>query len=152
VPLRGGSRPSQTDLWALGRTDQGLVSIAVEGKVRESFGPTLGDWMAAETAGRTERWSCICGLLEMSPECDRGLRYQLTHRTASALLEAKRFFARTAVLLVHSFSRERESFGDFQNFVRELGVVPPEPGVLASVGARSGVELFLGWAEGPPSP
>ena len=46
VPLVGGSRPSQNDIWALARTSTDLVSIAVEGKVKEPFGPTMSDWLA----------------------------------------------------------------------------------------------------------
>src|SRR3546814_407772 len=38
VPLPGGSRPSQNDVWALARSQDQLISIAVEGKVSESFG------------------------------------------------------------------------------------------------------------------
>src|SRR5262245_22972799 len=34
VPLPGGSRASQTDLWAVLRNDDGWVSVAVEGKAR----------------------------------------------------------------------------------------------------------------------
>jgi len=41
VPLVGGSRPSQNGIWALARASTGWVSIAVEGKVFEPFGPTL---------------------------------------------------------------------------------------------------------------
>jgi hypothetical protein len=149
VPLPGGTRPSQTDLWVLGHTEAGLVSIAVEAKVRESFGPTIEEWMEKETPGRQKRWGQICELLEISPECNRALRYQLMHRTASALIEAKRFFARAAVLLVHSFGASRDSLVDFQQFARELGVVAPEPGALVNVGRRGTVDMFIGWAEGP---
>lgn len=39
VPLLGGSRPSQTDLFVVAQSPGELVSIAVEGKVREPFGP-----------------------------------------------------------------------------------------------------------------
>src|SRR4051794_28318199 len=39
VPLPGGSRASQTDLFVLARRPtQGLVTIAVEGKAEEPFG------------------------------------------------------------------------------------------------------------------
>jgi hypothetical protein len=37
VPLPGGSTASQSDVWILGKCFSGLVSIAVEGKVDESF-------------------------------------------------------------------------------------------------------------------
>jgi hypothetical protein len=114
VPLPGGARASQTDLWALGRTPDDLVSIAVEGKVRESFNPTLAEWMLDESAGKTTRWNALCDLLGLSVDCDRSLRYQLVHRTASAVIEAKRFRAGKAVLAVHSFSGQQDGFADFQ--------------------------------------
>lgn len=44
VPLPGGKTRSQNDIWILGRSGEDLVSIAVEGKVEEPFGPTLGEW------------------------------------------------------------------------------------------------------------
>jgi Domain of unknown function (DUF6946) len=40
IPLPGGSRASQTDVFVLARSATGLVTIAVEGKVDEAFGPT----------------------------------------------------------------------------------------------------------------
>ena len=149
VSLPGGSRASQTDLWVLGRTPDDLVSIAVEGKVRESFGPTLAEWMLDETPGKTTRWNALCGLLGLSPGCDQSLRYQLVHRTASAVLEAKRFLAGKAVLVVHSFSAQQDGFDDFQAFVGQFGAAVPSAGALMHVGTVSGVELFLGWAQGP---
>ncbi len=40
LPGRGGA--SQNDVWVLGRSDGELVSIAIEGKVAEPFGLTVG--------------------------------------------------------------------------------------------------------------
>src|SRR5262245_29479895 len=40
VDLPGGRRPSQTDLWAIAKANSELVSIAVEGKAGEPFGPS----------------------------------------------------------------------------------------------------------------
>jgi len=149
VPLPGGARASQTDLWVLGRTPENLVSIAVEGKVRESFGPTLQDWMLDQSEGKATRWKSLCDLLGLSVDCDRSLRYQLVHRAASAVLEAKRFVARKAVLVVHSFSAQQDGFADFQAFSRQFGAPLLHPGELAPAGVVSDVELFLGWAQGP---
>jgi hypothetical protein len=148
VPLPGGSRASQTDLWVLARTDADLLSIAVEGKVRESFGPTIGEWMAGESTGKSVRWSALCELLGLASDCDRGLRYQLVHRTASALIEARRFHAGKAVLVVHSFSSNQDGFTDFQAFVGQLGGGMGEVGRLQSLGDRGGIELFVGWTQG----
>lgn len=121
VALPGGARASQTDLWILARTNDDLISIAVEGKVRESFGPTLAEWFAEQTEGKAQRWAALCDLLGIGNDCDQMLRYQLVHRTASAILEAKRFHAYKAVMLVHSFSAHQGGFADF-------------PGVCPSVG------------------
>lgn len=148
VPLAGGARASQTDLWALARTAVGLVSIAVEGKVSESFGPSIGDWEKTASAGKRARWDALCSLLEVNRDCDRDIRHQLFHRTASALLEAKRFHAKAAGVIVHSFSATRQSFGDFQRFVRLMGGKIAAPGQMMSVPAREGIGLCFGWAQG----
>jgi hypothetical protein len=148
VPLPGGARASQTDLWVLGRTADDLMSIALEGKVRESFGPTLAERMRDESSGKTTRWNALCDLLGVSVDCDRSLRYQLVHRTASAVIEAKRFDAGKAVLAVHSFSGQQDGFTDFQAFARQFGASVSGPGELAHAGTVSNVQLFLGWAEG----
>jgi hypothetical protein len=148
VPLAGGARASQTDLWALARTSRGLLSIAVEGKVSESFGPTVGEWQSGSSAGKRERWAALCALLEVEQQCDLAVRYQLFHRTASALLEARRFFAIGAVVIVHSFSRSQESFGDFQRFVALMGGSVSGPEQLVSVAPREGLGLSFGWAQG----
>jgi hypothetical protein len=149
VPLAGGGRASQTDLWVLARTSSGLLSIAVEGKVNESFGPTVGEWQPAGSPGRSKRWAAICSLLELDQQGDQATRYQLFHRTASALIEARRFSARAAAVIVHSFSAAAASFSDFQHFVRLLGAHVERPGQLVAVRPREEIALFVGWAMGP---
>jgi len=148
VPLAGGARASQTDLWALARTASGLISMAVEGKVSESFGPSIGDWEKDASSGKRARWEALCALLEVNRDCDRDVRYQLFHRTASALIEAKRFHAKAASVVVHSFSATRESLSDFQRFVRLMGGTMAAPGHMMSVPAREGIALCFGWAQG----
>jgi len=143
VPLPGGRRPSQTDLWLLGRSAAGLVSIAVEGKVNESFGPPLSEWLADASEGKRRRLDLICKLLGISTPPGR-TRYQLLHRTASAVLEAQRFTAFQALMLVHSFSQSDAWLSDYQGFLNLFGV---SGGVnqVVSAGVRSGIRLYLGW-------
>ena len=74
-------------------------------------------------------------------------RYQLLHRTASGIIEAQRFNAASAVMLVHSFSQSNEWFQDFAAFVSLMGGVAAENGII-SVGNRSGVALYLAWVHG----
>jgi hypothetical protein len=149
VPLPGGSRSSQNDIWILARTADGLVSMAVEGKVSESFGPTLGQWLVDESPGKSTRLAYLqneLGLdvdLRLSPT----VRYQLLHRTASAIIEAKRYGARHAVMLVHSFSQSHEWFEDYSAFASLLGAEVSVDDIV-SVGRRSGVNLHVGWVSG----
>jgi len=78
------------------------------------------------------------------------LRYQLFHRSASALLEADRYHADTALLLVHSFSPDDAGFADFAAFLRALGiettpVVGEIYGPLQCRIAGRGIGFFAGW-------
>ena len=129
VDLPGGRRPSQTDLWFLGRLSDSLVSVAVEGKVSEPFGPTIAEWQRDASAGKAERLSFLLETLHLKPPVPSEFRYQLLHRTASAILLARRFHAQHAVMLVHSFSPNEERIGDFQAFATALGA----PGSLKGV-------------------
>ena len=45
VPLPGGSRPSQNDVWVLAKGSTDIISIAVEGKVNEPFDKTITFWL-----------------------------------------------------------------------------------------------------------
>lgn len=149
VPLPGGSRSSQNDIWVLARSEDKLISIAVEGKVSEPFGPTVREWQRKSSPGKAERLSYLCKLLELSSVSD-DMHYQLLHRTASAIIEAQRFNAAHAVMLVHSFSQSSERFQDYKAFVGLMGGSAEENGI-ASVGTRSGVSLHLAWVCGNAS-
>lgn len=147
VPLPGGSRPSQNDIWVLARSVGKLISIAVEGKVSEPFGPTVQEWRIDSSTGKTERLAYLCGQLGLQLSVPDTLRYQLLHRAASAVIEATRFGADHAVMLVHSFSQSSEWFQDYAAFVSLLGGIASED-AIASVGTRSGVSLHLAWVRG----
>lgn len=146
VSLPGGSRSSQNDIWALARCKGQLISIAVEGKVSEPFGPTVQEWQAESSPGKAERLAYLLSLLGLSSVQDT-TRYQLLHRTASAIIEAQRFNAAHAVMLVHSFSQSSEWFQDYAAFVALMGGSATENNIV-SVGSRSGVSLHLAWVCG----
>jgi hypothetical protein len=147
VMLPGRGRASQTDLWVLARNDRETVSIAVEGKVDEPFGPTVGAWLTDASAGRRTRLSGLCSLLGLANEPPPNIRYQLLHRTASALIEARRFHVRAAVLLIHSFSPRSMWHADYAAFAALFGAAGTL-GALEDVGERQGIRLFLGWVPG----
>ena len=147
VPLPGGTRPSQSDIWVLGRTESSLVSIAVEGKVDEPFGPTLGEWIAEGSQGKETRLAFLLDQLGLTATPPAEVRYQLLHRTASAIIEAKRYHAKDAVLVVHSFSQAHQWFDDYAAFAMLFGA-EVEVNRLISVGDRNGVSLHLCWVCG----
>ena len=72
------------------------------------------------------------------------IRYQLIHRNGSAVIEAKRFGAPHAVMLVHSFSPSREWFQDFEAFAKLLRAEVAVNQVVYA-GQRAGVHLHIGW-------
>lgn len=147
VPLPGGSRPSQNDIWALASTEGKLVSIAVEGKVSEPFGPTVQEWRAESSPGKTERLAFLCSHLCLQLPVSDTLRYQLFHRAASAIIEARRFGAAHALMLVHSFSESSEWFQDYAAFVAQFGGTASENAVV-SVGTCFGILLHFAWVRG----
>lgn len=149
VPLPGGSRPSQNDVWVLAKNNNELVSVAVEGKVSESFDKTIKEWAADFSEGKKERLSFLLQTLGLPSEIPNNIRYQLLHRTASAIIEAKRFNAQNAIMLVHSFSQSNDWFEDYSEFLSLYGV-KAEINKLISVGEISGINLFFAWAKGDP--
>ena len=147
VPLPGGRRPSQNDVFVLASGSDGLVSIAVEGKVSESFDVPVDERFSEPTPGQTVRLEFLLNLLELDRGAVGGIGYQLLHRTASAVLEARRFGARHAVMLVHSFSQELEHFTDYAAFVGLYGH-SASANELIEARRLGDVTLYLGWVVG----
>jgi hypothetical protein len=144
--LPGGRRNSQSDALLIASRGDGLIVAAIEGKVDESFGPTVADWLTEASAGKATRLAFLCERLGLSGETG-DLHYQLLHRTASALIEAERFHATYAAMIVHSFSPERRWFDAFSRFVERLGGVA-DVGVPIAVNVPGAMPLVMGWACG----
>ena len=147
VPLPGGSRPSQSDIWVLARGGGDLISVSVEGKVSEPFGPTVGEWLEGASAGKRERLAYLSECLGLQQPIPADVRYQLLHRTASAVIEARRFTGRHAVLLVHSFSQTREWLTDYQRFLQLFGV-EGDAESMTNCGEVGGIALHAAWVTG----
>jgi hypothetical protein len=146
VPGRGGD--SATDLFAVGRTAVGeLVTIAVEGKVGESFDKPVSEWLRDHSGDHDNRRTRLTGLAQILGldlvDLD-DVPYQLLHRAAVAFLEAKRLNAAHAVLLVHSFSPERAHFEDYRAFARLLGA-EGAANLVEGVGSRDSVDRYVCW-------
>lgn len=149
VALPGGGRPSQCDVFALVATPRGTCALAVEAKVAEPFGPTIGDWLKEASAGKRARLDAICALLGCAlPPAD--LRYQLFHRSAAAVVEAGRFGTAMAAMVVQSFSPERLWHDDFLAFAAHLGLDATQG--PAERALPDGRPFRLGWATSPLPP
>ena len=124
VALKGGNRDSQNDAFLLARIGDQTAAIMIEGKVKESFGPLVGEWFKDPSAGKTERLQFLCEMLGTAFPPPDNLRYQLFHRTASAIITAKRFKTDVAIMIVQSFSQEHVWYDDFKAFGEYMGVSP----------------------------
>jgi len=147
VDLPGGSRPSQTDLFALLRHNDRVIATAVEGKVDETFGPTVGQWLEDASDGKRKRLEYLCGVLGLMNEGLSELRYQLLHRAASAAIESERFKTDEAAMIVHSFSQTNSWFDSYAAFAQRMGVTA-EVGRLATTTLPCGRVFHLAWAAG----
>lgn len=147
VPLPGGIRSSQNDLFVLARSLAGPVSIMVEGKVSESFGPTLEEWQQEMSPGKTKRLGFLVRSLGLDEVPAGEIRYQLLHRAASALITGEQYRAVAAVLLVHSFSEELVGWRDYVAFLDLFGVKALQ-GSVQRITDKSTIPLFGAWVLG----
>lgn len=150
VSLPGGTRASQTDVWTLLKAKSGLISMAVEGKADESFGDTIDVWQKDQSDGKKDRLKFLCDLLQPAEEFSGSTRYQLLHRTASAILEARRFGAAHAVMMAQVFRPTCDSFMDYQQFGSCFGV-SLSMNTLTRIADHTNPTLYLGWAVAPLS-
>ena len=148
VVLPGGARPSQNDIFVLAGGNNQLVSITIEGKVSEPFGDTIAEWREDNSEGKRVRLKFLLEQLGLEENEQIGtIRYQLLHRTASAIIEAKKFKAKNASMLVHSFSRSNEWFDDYNRFLVLFGI-SAEPDSLILAKNINGIDLYFGWVRG----
>lgn len=150
VALKGRGKASQNDVWALLKTGGGSISMAVEGKAGEPFASTIAEWSRDASDGKKDRLKYLCETLGAAVASDSPLRYQLFHRTASAIIEARRFGASQAVMLVQSFRDDPVSWSDFAAFSTLLGATPARGQVVEAKSCGS-ERLFVGWVDSSPA-
>ena len=153
VPLAGGALASQTDLWLLARTPTGLLSVVVEGKVSESFGPSVGHWQAGETPGKR----AVGGPLRPARDraCVRRVDPVSTtppHRErvarGEALLRARcgghRPFFRPELRRLRRLSTFRQVDGRVHQSARNpgRGATPGRHRTVLRMGARAGIQRY----------
>lgn len=152
VRLKGGIRPSQNDVFALLTSSAGLISMVVEGKGREDFDVTLEGWkQKTSNHGFQARMAHILANIGLSGPMPGNIRYQLLHRTASAVIEANRFHAKYAVMVVQSFEEDdsKNHFSDFAAFLDLYGK-RGKKGILIHLRDSPGCRLYAAWVRCKP--
>lgn len=151
VDLPGGKAASQSDVWALINTTAGLLSLTVEAKALESFGnETLEGWLVGtskqSTKNRKDRWEYVRANLP-TVETYSEIRYQMLHRCAAAVIEAKRLGTSHAAFVVQAFNTPETGFREFEKLCSALKL-PAARGRLATTTA-DGISLSIGWIDCP---
>jgi hypothetical protein len=151
--LEGRGKASHSDILVIARTGGGLITITVEGKASEPFGDTVADWLHKATRGkeqnRLNRLAFLRRTIGLTDVPVDSIRYQLLHRAAAAVLEARAFHARYAAMIVHSFCHSPGSLRDCQALASLYSADAP-PGKLVKLRELDGIELFGGWANWEP--
>ena len=153
VCLDGGNRPSQNDVFAILSCSKGLIAVMVEGKAREDFDALLGDWKKRTSPqGVKARMADIMEHIGLAQAIPDDIRYQLLHRAASAVIEATRFHAPFAAIVVQSFVADdtQNHYQDFCAFVRLFGKVPTKER-LVEISRPKGRRLFAAWVQSKPT-
>lgn len=149
VDLRTPGHNSQTDLMVVLGIRSELAVAAIEGKVEEPFGDLVRDWDNG-SLGKAQRLQGLCATLGLDYRNVTDIRYQLLHRTASAIYEAQRYRAHRALMLVHSFSKAHSWFPDFQAFATAMNIPVDAPDALSGPKICEDVELYVGWVSDLP--
>lgn len=144
VSLPGGQHASQNDLFVLARTKTSILPIMVEGKVNESFGPLVSDWKDGMSSGKAKRLEYLIKLLDIENENIDNIRYQLLHRTASAIITANKFHCSNAIVLIHSFSQLNKSFSDFSDFVTLYNLKAQIDGIVGPI-LLNEINIYWAW-------
>jgi len=150
VALDTTRTPSQNDLSCMLLTKSGQVSVAVEAKAGEDFDKTLGEWLGKEkeSGGKRRRLDFLCKLLDIEQPPSPLLRYQLFHRAASAVLEARRWHVGKALMLVQSFKESATSWDDYVAFATQLAITPVRNAVSGPLRLPE-TDLYLAWIDSP---
>jgi len=150
VPLPGGRTQSQNDAFVFARIGDQTAVIMIEGKVEEPFGDPISKWFDPNSKGKVERLDYLTKTLGLASNPPVHLRYQLFHRTASAIIEAQRFKADLAIMLVHSFSQTHKWFGDYAAFADLMKCDGAQLGNVVKSSLKTVRPLYLGWVTGDP--
>lgn len=157
--------PSMNDLMGYAHNGAGeQIVVAVEGKTDETFGLPIASWVKGDRLiprpediarpSRLRRLKFLAEQLGIEIEADTVLRYQLLHRTASALLEGALYGAAATVVIVHSFDvADAANWDDYAAFLAVLGCDAHRKGEVVGpllLRSRPNTPLFFLWVSSSP--
>jgi len=151
TPLAGKGRASVSDVLVFVNMRGARCTVTVEGKkTTDDFDDTVEAWFKeAKTEGardnRTKRLGGIYSELGLTNPAADKIRYQLLHRAAAAVIEAKRFDTDCAAMVVQSFSPQHQGFEDFAEFLKLFGIDSAKRDTLYETD-MPGMPLYFGWA------
>jgi hypothetical protein len=148
VSLPGGSSQSQNDVFAVLTSKKSLTVMTVEGKAKEDFGKKIVDWKAITSdKGVSERLEFLINTLGIKDKEIGSLRYQLFHRLASAIIMAKQFHAKNAVMIIQSFNDndKQNHFNDYAKFIELYNIQNAEKSKLYKLTELNGITVYAGW-------
>jgi len=122
--------------------------MTIEAKAGEKLDDLVIEWLKKQKkgSGKPARLNELKQLLAIT-DCDvNQIRYQLLHRTASAIKEAVRFNATKAIMLIQSFNKADDelSWNDFKDFGKLMGATVQED-TLVKAERHTDIPLYLGW-------
>ncbi len=123
----------------------------MEGKVDEPFGPLVKDWIKkGDTENRERRLVSHCEMLGIDSRSVFDIYYQLIHRTAAAMIEARRYGFNQAMMLVHSFDPGKAWFEEFQDFSDKVGMFVSKPNAVSESRKIEDLVMRLSWVSDRP--
>lgn len=144
VALDDRNDPVTNDLFVLARSGAALFAMMVAGKGKEEAGPTVAEAYNGETGGK--RLAFLMNVLGLTDkQAVMPVRARLLQSAASAVMEAKRYHAGHAMLLVHDFGQDEASFGEFADFAALFGLKAERGRVAVVPDKVDGVKLVVGW-------
>lgn len=141
------TRLPQNDIFVLAKGNNELISIMVDGKASEPFGDTVADLLKDRNRTKKKRLQFLLKKLQIENMDVDTIRYPILDRTAAALIEAEKFNAQNALILIHSFSWLNRWLRDFKRFVSLFGMKGKVNSISGPV-VISGINLYFGWVRG----
>lgn len=149
VDMPGEGLPASNNLLVLSTVDHRLCPIIVEGNKNGTFGEYC-DHKSLQDKRHINRRKLMFADLGLSEDSfvPGKLRYQLMHRTLSAIYVAQSFCADRCMVLVHRISHDPEghdAYADYKYFLGLFGV-DAQKGIIQRC-RIAGLQLMFLWVE-----